>query len=196
MTTIRPTKLAHVVYRTRRFEQMLEWYKTVFDAKIQYQNPALAFLTYDDEHHRFAFGNMSALQPDGTETERRGAIGVDHVAYTYASLHDLLENYAWLREKGISPYWCVHHGITVSLYYADPDGNQMEFQVDSYRSSEESSAFINEHWDANLLGVEFDPEDWLARLRNGSPESDFLLRRVHEPASPLRGEIAGWISQN
>ncbi len=22
-----PTKLAHIVYRTRRFEQMLEWYK-------------------------------------------------------------------------------------------------------------------------------------------------------------------------
>ena len=58
-------------------------------------------------------------------------IGVDHVAYTYASLNDLLENYAQLKEKGIRPYWCVHHGITVSMYYADPDGNQMEFQVDS-----------------------------------------------------------------
>ena len=196
MTSIRPTKFAHVVYRTRRFEQMLEWYKTVFDAKIQYQNPALAFLTYDDEHHRFAFGDMSVLQPDGTETERRGAIGVDHVAYTYASLRDLLENYARLKEKGIIPYWCVHHGITVSLYYADPDGNQMEFQVDSYESSEEFIAFINQHWDANLLGVEFEPEDWLADLRAGAPESEFLLRRVHEPASPLRGEIAGFIPQS
>ena len=48
----RPTKLAHIVYRTRHFERMLEWYKTVFDARIQYQNPALAFMTYDDEHHR------------------------------------------------------------------------------------------------------------------------------------------------
>ena len=77
---------------------------------------------------------MAVFQPDGTETERRGAIGVDHVAYTYASVKDLLENYARLKEKGISPYWCIHHGITVSLYYADPDGNQMEFQVDSYGS--------------------------------------------------------------
>ncbi len=101
MSCIRPTKFAHVVYRTRRFEQMLQWCETVFDAKVQYQNPALAFLTYDDEHHRFAFANMSLLQPDGTETKRQGAIGVDHVAYTYASLHDLLENYARLKEKGI-----------------------------------------------------------------------------------------------
>ena len=44
MSRIRPAKFVHVVYRTRRFEQMLQ---IVFDAKIQHQNPALAFLTYD-----------------------------------------------------------------------------------------------------------------------------------------------------
>jgi hypothetical protein len=36
MSCIRPTKFAHVVYRTRRFEQMLHCYDTVFDAKVQY----------------------------------------------------------------------------------------------------------------------------------------------------------------
>ena len=61
-------------------------------------------------------------------------------------------------------------------------------------TKEEANAFINAHWDANPPGVEFDPEDWLARLRAGAPESDFLLRRVHEPVSPLRGEIAELIS--
>src|SRR5262245_29266907 len=130
MSRIRPQKFVHVVYRTRRFAQMLAWYQAVFDARIQYQNPALAFLTYDDEHHRFAFASLAVLQPGGTETDRRGLIGVDHVAYTYASLRDLFENYAQLRASGIKPYWCVHHGMTVSMYYADPDGNQMEFQVD------------------------------------------------------------------
>jgi hypothetical protein len=94
------------------------------------------------------------------------------------------------KEKGISPYWCIHHGITVSMYYADPDGNQMEFQVDSYSSSEDANAFINAHFGANPLGVEYDPEDWLARLRAGAPVSDFLVRQVHEPVSPLRGSIA------
>jgi catechol-2,3-dioxygenase len=189
MSCSRPVKFAHVVYRTRRFEEMLRWYLTVFDGRVQYRNPGLAFLTYDDEHHRFALANMSLFQPDGAETERQGAIGVDHVAYTYASLGDLLENYAQLREKGILPYWCIHHGITVSLYYADPDGNQMEFQVESYDSSEEATAFMKEHFEANPLGVEFDPEEWLARLRAGEPASGFMVRQGHEPVSPLRGEI-------
>lgn len=155
MSRIRPTKFAHVVYRTRRFGQMLTWYQTVFDAKVHYQNPALAFLTYDDEHHRFAFANLSLLQPDGTETDRHGVIGVDHVAYTYLSLNDLFENYAQLKEKGIRPYWCIHHGITVSMYYADPDGNQMEFQVDSYGSNEDANTFMyGPHFSANPIGVE------------------------------------------
>ena len=87
-----PTKFAHIVYRTRRFAEMLEWYSTVFDARIQYKNPALAFMTYDDEHHRFAFGDMNVLQPNGSETEKSDAIGVDHVGYTLGSVGDLLEN--------------------------------------------------------------------------------------------------------
>ena len=190
MSSIRPTKFAHVLYRSRRFEQMLSWYKTVFDAEIQYQNPALAFLTYDDEHHRFAFANLSILQPDGAETDRQGMIGVDHVAYTYASLNDLFEKYAQLKAKGISPYWCIHHGITVSMYYRDPDGNQMEFQVDSFSSNEDANVFINGNFSVNPVGVEYDPDDWLARLRAGAPVSDFLVRQIHEPVSPIRGSIA------
>jgi len=185
---VRPAKFVHVVYRTRRFDEMVRWYETVFDAKVQYRNPVLAFLTYDGEHHRFAFANMAVLQPDGAETERRGAIGVDHVAYTYASLADLFENYAQLKAKGIKPYWCVHHGITVSMYYADPDGNQMEFQVDSYPTNEEANGFMHgPNFDINPIGVEYDPDEWLARLRAGAPEAEFLTRRVHLPVSPVRG---------
>jgi catechol-2,3-dioxygenase len=191
MSRTHPAKFVHVAYRTRRFEQMLRWYQTVFDAKVQHQNPVLAFLTYDDEHHRFALANLDILAPEGTEADRRGVIGVDHVAYTYASLNDLFENYAQLKAQGIRPYWCIHHGISVSMYYADPDGNQMEFQVDSYGSNEEANAFLaGPHFAANPIGVEYDPEDWLARLRAGAPASEFLRRQTDEPTSPIRGSFA------
>jgi catechol-2,3-dioxygenase len=185
---IRPAKFVHVVYHTRHFEQMLQWYKTVFRAKVQYQNPALAFLTYDDEHHRFAFVNMAALQPEGTDTNTLGVIGVDRVVYTYASLRDLFETYAQLKDRGILPYWCIHHGVTVSMYYADPDGNQMEFQVDSFGTNDETNAYMQgPHFSANPIGVEYDADAWLARLRAGVPASEFLARRIDEPISPIRG---------
>lgn len=188
MSRIRPAKFVHVVYRTRRFEPMIRWYETVFDARVQHQSPVLAFLTYDDEHHRFAFINLSILQPDGKVADRQGAIGVDHVAYTYRSLGELFENYVQLKAQGILPYWCIHHGITVSMYYGDPDGNQMEFQIDSYASNDEANAFMHgPGFGANPIGVEYDPEAWLARLKAGAPESEFLCRQVHLPVSPVRG---------
>jgi catechol-2,3-dioxygenase len=191
MPRIRPMKFVHVVYRTRRFDEMVRWYQKVFGAKVQYQNPALAFLTYDDEHHRFALANLDVLKPGAADEEPRGLTGVDHLAYTYASLRDLLENYAQLKAQGIKPYWCVHHGITVSMYYADPDGNQMEFQVDCFDSSEEANAFMEgPHFAANPIGVEYDPDEWLAQLRGGAIASEFLVRRSDEPVSPIRGSFA------
>ena len=35
----KPSKLAHVVYMTRRFDEMVSWYQSVFEARVQYQNP-------------------------------------------------------------------------------------------------------------------------------------------------------------
>ncbi|MCP5371457.1 MAG: VOC family protein [Hyphomicrobiales bacterium] len=191
MARVRPAKFVHVVYRTRRFDEMLGWYRTVFDAKVQHQDPVLAFLTYDDEHHRFAFVNLAALDPDGGAADGRGVIGVDHVAYTYPSLEDLMENYAYLKARGITPYWCIHHGITVSMYYADPDGNQMEMQVDAFGSNEEANAFMaGPGFSANPIGVEYDPDDWMARLAAGEPAAHFLERTEHLPVSPIRGAMA------
>lgn len=188
MQPIRPQRFVHVVYRTRRFDAMVQWYQTVFGAHVQHRDPALAFLTYDDEHHRFAFVNLSLLAPGGDADERRGAIGVDHVAYTYASLRDLCENYARLRDLGIKPYWCIHHGITLSMYYGDPDGNQMEFQVDCFASNDEANAFMaGPHFAANPIGVEYDPEQLLQRVRAGVPDAELLPRTQHLPVSPLRG---------
>lgn len=180
----KPTKFAHVVYQTRRFEEMLAWYQQVFEASVVYQNPALAFLTYDDEHHRFAFINMSAFKPDGAEVGERADTGVNHVAYTYANLGDLLETYARLKQAGITPYWPIHHGMTLSLYYQDPDGNRMEFQVESCRVEEANAFMLSEAFAANPIGVPIDPEALLAQYREGVPV-DQLLLKPEGPMSPI-----------
>src|SRR5260370_2455335 len=176
-------RIAAGVNRARRFEEMLEWYRAVFDCKVQYQNPVLAFLTYDDEQHRVAWSTLDAVKPQADAGERRGTIGVDHVAYTYGSVEDLLENYAQLKAKGITPYWCVHHGVTMSMYYADPDGNQMELQVDAFASSDEANRYMHgPHFEANPIGAKYDPHDMPARLRAAPPGPAFLHRPTALPA--------------
>jgi catechol-2,3-dioxygenase len=185
--TAQPLRFVHVVYRTSRFEEMLSWYKTVFGAKVQYQDPALAFLTYDEEHHRFAFANMDLIDPGGSGPDDRGAIGVDHVAYTCASPFDLFARYAALKSEGITPYWCIHHGITISMYYGDPDGNQMEFQVDCF--ADNANDFMRRAFSINPVGVEYDPEEWLVEVRSGMPVEHLLDRKSDQPVSPIRSAV-------
>ena len=133
---------------------MLAWYSTVFGAHIQYRDPALAFLTFDEEHHRFAFADLGVIRPDEDDKDDRGMIGVDHVAWEYGSMRDLLENYAELKAQGITPYWAVNHGMSASLYYADPDGNQMEFTVDTFATKAECSAYFDSSQiAANPVGI-------------------------------------------
>jgi catechol 2,3-dioxygenase-like lactoylglutathione lyase family enzyme len=183
-----PTKTAHVVYMTRRFDEMISWYKNVFEAKVQYQNPALAFLTYDDEHHRFAFANMSVITPDAVHYESSPGTGVNHVGYTYANLGDLLETYDRLKQLGITPYWRIHHGLTLSVYYQDPDGNRMEFQVDCFANAAEAHDFMHsEAFEANPIGVEIDPDALLTQYRNGVP-LETLLVQPKGPVSPIPPE--------
>jgi len=170
---------------------MLDWYGTVFGARVQHQNPAMAFLTFDDEHHRFAFLDLSVIDPEGSEPETKGWTGVDHLAWSYPSLKDLFDNYVSCKAHGIKPYWCVHHGLTISMYYADPDGNQMEFQVDAFDTAEECNAYISgPPFEVNPVGVEFNPQEWLAAVHEGASLDDFRTRKIHEPVSPIRGAIS------
>jgi catechol-2,3-dioxygenase len=179
----KPSKFAHVVYSTRRFEQMIDWYQRVFEAKVVYQDPAFAFLTYDEEHHRFAFANLSVLMPDSVASGPRDNAGVNHVAYTW----DLLATYDRLKQMDVTPYWRIHHGITLSLYYQDPDGNRMEFQVDSCTVEEANAYMQTDAFAANPAGVEINPESLLAQYRSGVPEQQ-LLTMPQGPMSPIPHE--------
>jgi len=152
----------------------------------------IAFVTYDDEHHRVALLKLGIIKGASDAHVPRGQPGVDHVAYDYGSLSVLLDKYVELKGKGVMPYWCIHHGVIVSLYYADPDGNQMEFQADCFDSNEGANGFMHgPNFELNPIGVEFDPEAMIARLRAGESEADLLPRREHLPVSQIRGSMLG-----
>ena len=68
-----PSKFAHVVFNTHRYEEMIDWYKRVFEARVQHRDDRLAFLTYDDEHHRFAFVNLGPTKDSAGERPATGA---------------------------------------------------------------------------------------------------------------------------
>ena len=49
--------------------------------------------------------------------------GMHHSAFEYPGFEELNASYLRLKEAGIVPPLCLDHGMTLSYYYADPDGN-------------------------------------------------------------------------
>lgn len=174
-----PTKLAHVVLRTRsNYHQMIEWYREVLNAKLIYGSDRISFISYDDEHHRIAITRGDEL----AERPHR-AVGLDHIAFTYEALEPLLANYERLAAKGIEPFCCVNHGPTTSLYYADPDQNRIELQIDNFEDSHDATKLMSENFDINPVGEEFDPASLLSRLRGGEAAAE-LVRPSSKPTPP------------
>ena len=120
----------------------------------------------------------------GLKPQPVGTAGVHHMAFTYASLADLVATYQRLDGLGIRPVTCINHGPTTSMYYADPDGNQVELQVDNYDTVEEASQFFfGPAFAMNPIGVDFDPADLARRFHSGEDEASIKLR----PDSGVRG---------
>ena len=169
---VSPQRLAHVVLRSSQLQALVDWYTTVLGATVAFSDGNLAFLAYDDEHHRIAVLNIPGLQrqPDGIA-------GMHHMAFTYASLSDLIATYERLDKIGIRPVTCMNHGPTTSMYYADPDGNQVELQVDNYDTVEEAGKFFySPAFAMNPIGVDFEPQDLTRRFHAGESEASIKQR--------------------
>jgi len=179
---IAPISLAHVVRRTSRFADMVEWYRRVLEAEVVCSNDMLAFLTYDQEHHRIAIAAIPGL-PEQPEL----AAGTDHIAFTYGSMSDLLNTYERLKQAGIVPFWSINHGPTTSMYYKDPDGSRVELQVDNFATVEETDEWMRSgEFDENPVGVNFEPDELLARFKSGVPVRELVRRPpLPEGKTPL-----------
>jgi catechol 2,3-dioxygenase-like lactoylglutathione lyase family enzyme len=172
---VAPDYLAHFVVKTPRSQQMIAWYKQVFGARVIHEDSRLAFLTWDDESHRLAFAKLPSFLRFVFPLARfrRKLIGVDHIGFTVGSLEKLLTNYERLKKVGITPVWCINHGLTTSMYYEDPDGIRLEFQVENFPTAAETAAYFERTAFAdNPIGVNFDPDYLLERFRRGDDLSE------------------------
>lgn len=169
-----PSKFAHIVYRTHRFEEMIDWYTRVFEATTRYRDERFAFLSYDDEHHRMAIVNLGPAPASQSKADKT-APGVHHVAYTWNNLDELLDTYQRLKEMGIRPVSPVRHGMTLSMYYADPDGNGLEFQIDLLDPDAADAFMHGPVFARNPRGESFDPDELVARYESGKPVDDLIF---------------------
>jgi len=165
MNVIRPT-LHHVTMRTSRLEEMLAWYGRLLGARVMFRNDLAAWLSNDDANHRVAFLAVPGLSEDPQKVYHAG---LHHTAFEYSGFGDLMDSYDRLSNEGVSPAFCLDHGMTISIYYKDPEANYVELQCDCFGDWKLSCEWMATSADfaANPIGVFFDPAKVLAAHRSG-----------------------------
>lgn len=155
MAMIKPT-LHHVTLKTSHLDQMIKWYEFVVGAQVQFRDAHAAWMTNDDANHRVAFLAVPGL---GDDPEKISHNGMHHSAFEYESFDDLISSYDRMRKGGIEPAFCLDHGLTISLYYKDPEGNYVELQSDNFSDWKKSGEFMRTSPDfaGNPIGTFFDP---------------------------------------
>jgi catechol 2,3-dioxygenase len=130
-------KLQHYALGTANLDGMIDWYRKVLGMTINYRSTmpagapfsATAFVSNDEVHHRLVFFEMPGL---GSDSDKARHSRVQHVAYEYETLDDLLGTYVRLKGLGILPVMAVDEGMQTAFYYADPDRNTVELNVNIY----------------------------------------------------------------
>jgi len=146
----------HTTFTTLKLDEMVSYYENVVGLEPVYHGTQAAWLTNDAANHRIAFLALPGLK---APEDKGHTIGVHHTAFEYGSFEQWIDNYDRLAEQGIVPFMNLDHGMTMSMYYQDPEGNGIEIQVDTFGDWSRSKEFMwaSEEFDANPIGVHFDP---------------------------------------
>ena len=166
MNVIKPA-LHHATMRTSHLDEMVAWYGRVIGARVTFRNEHAAWTTNDEANHRVAFLAVPGLSDD---PQKVGHNGLHHLAFEYGSFDDLMSSYKRLADEGITPSFCLDHGMTVSLYYRDPEANYVELQCDCFGDWNHSREWMANSADfaANPIGAFFDPAKVFEAHRSGA----------------------------
>jgi len=188
-TTVHP-RLQHFGLMTGNLDAMLDWYRKVLGMTVNFrsappsearQGPPFtaAFASNDEVHHRIAFFGIPGLVAD---PDKRHHARVQHVAFEYDMLDDLLGTYARLKGLGILPVLAADEGMQTVLYYADPDQNSVELNVNNYGNNLTATEHMKNAPSERPRRVLVDPEQLLAARKAGGSAWE-----LHERA--LAGEF-------
>jgi catechol 2,3-dioxygenase len=184
-------RLSHLGFYVHDLDAQAEFYKRVFklvetDRGVSGAGDPIVFMTGDSsEHHQLV---LTAGLPSGVERT-----WLNQVSFRVGSLAQLQEFAAWLEECGVTPSATVSHGNAWSIYFPDPEGNNVEVYASSdwyvpqpFRNpvdlTRPTGELVAETYASVKDNGEFMPiEEWTEHLDR---QLDELMGRglAHEPA--------------
>jgi catechol 2,3-dioxygenase len=185
--TIHP-KLHHIGLLTGNLQRMLDWYKAVLGMRPtnESDNPTgapadrrppirAAFLSNDDASHRIAMIEVAGLTADADHARH---CRLQHAAFEFKTLDELLGTYVRLKALGIEPVLPVDEGAQIGFYYSDPDDNIVEINVCNYTERWAAIEHMQTSPDfaRSPLGVQVDPDKMVAAHEAGATAWELHIR--------------------
>jgi catechol 2,3-dioxygenase len=127
---LEPVRIGHVVLKVRDLDRSLGFYRDLLGFRVAGEmSNVMIFLTATGENHH----DLGLLRVgDQAPSALPNAVGLYHVAIQLADWEAVKRAHAVLSERGLLK-GTADHGVSKSLYTADPDGNEIELYCDAPR---------------------------------------------------------------
>ncbi len=152
---IKPDRIGHVVIKVRDLERSKKFYTEVLGLQQMMELPQIRmafFASNGRDHHELACVEVGA-EAAGNQPKQ---IGLVHIAFRLRDEEHLRAAYREFKEKNVPIVFTVDHGITKSIYFRDPDGNQLEVYCDN---PPEYIAQMKQNKYAGMDKLDFAPDD-------------------------------------
>ena len=130
------TRIGHVHLRVADLARATAFYRDVLGFDVMAYGPDLglpgaAFLSMDGYHHHIGLNTWGS---EDSTPPPEGHTGLYHFALLYPGRRELGRAVERVLDRGYPIDGAEDHGVTVSVYLRDPDGNGIELYYDRPRA--------------------------------------------------------------
>jgi catechol 2,3-dioxygenase len=126
---IQPDRIGHVVIKVRDLARSTKFYSEVLGLRVMKEEPGfkMVFLaSHGRDHHELAVMEVGA----DAAGPHKHSIGLSHIAFRLPDEPALRAAYDELKKHEVRITSAINHGVTKSIYFRDPDGNDLELYCD------------------------------------------------------------------